>query len=824
MLATLAAIALTFDYGWHVLFDKRPLPPIVVLKPPDRSARPPAPRVGTNVRTNVRRSKLFLATTTGIPRANLDYGAADVPILAEDTAAIPGIAESLRNQQQSRARLRHIAQASRFITSLCRDSAGRTWFGCEPDTTDPTDGGVICFDPAAPQDQQWTQYTTADGLGDNYIYAVAADHRGRIWAGHLNHGVSVFDGKTWQNYEVVAGLSKPNSLAGPLGERVFHITVCPTDGDVWICSSCGLARYSDAKDTWAYFTRADGLPSDQPNSIAFDPAGNIVVATQCDGIALADAADNYAHWRTIPGPDVLPTTATGDGLSTNLTNDVLVARDGTIYAATDAGICWSGDKGKTWKFIRGADWSEKVRQRFGGPPEGWIRTTTVELSEDYVTCLAEADDGGLWVGYRSKPCEKVDPKTWHVTDPGVATFASAMISIGDDLVAGTYGERHLMPWRTTETKSVAALPAAFPSAAHVPSETDLTTLIDKTKAGQPITSPIYLEEDWSTSGDAVGRYGLQYACICGGGPPGDHVLGRVVGYKITRAIGPNHTKDDGLRAYISGYSTTDPRALYDPHVQTRRQSEWDDHGEAYHAEFDGPDIWITVQLPSGNHRISLYFFNNDGHTTLSKHRDYLLELRASNEAAGADPAASPVLARGRVCDFWGGVYKSFWVPAAGTYTVRIVRNFSTNAIVSGFFVDQLPLDPAKALPGALPLMGGIRYVVPTYRLSSIGTVSPLLSAAQSLWASGDVSLSDATDFRQIRIDAFRAANTTSAPSPILQNWRWNLRLWVEEDRQLFASAMAAAANGEALKAAKQQLNRNSQNRLPGSRGATTKGS
>ena len=140
------------------------------------------------------------------------------------------------------------------------------------------------------------------------------------------HGVSVFNGAKWQTYEVVGGLSRPDTLNGPLGERIFKIAVCnagvspapgnagvspavfhdtltdkdsPMAGSVWMASSAGLAIYFPSTDTWSYLTRADGLPSDQANAIAFDKDGTVYVGTQCDGLAIASPADHYATWKQV---------------------------------------------------------------------------------------------------------------------------------------------------------------------------------------------------------------------------------------------------------------------------------------------------------------------------------------------------------------------------------------------------------------------------------------------------------------------------------------------------------------------------------------------
>ncbi len=156
-----------------------------------------------------------------------------------------------------------------FVVSMTQDRDGNIWVGTE-------DYGV--FSANGDLSSGWKKFTTAEGLGDNSAYAIAADSRGRIWVGHLNHGLSVYNGQEWRRYGVNEGL---------LGERVFAIAICPLDGDVWIATSAGLTRYEVKRDAWQHYTRFHGLPSDQASSIAFSSEGIIYVGTQCYGIVSA---------------------------------------------------------------------------------------------------------------------------------------------------------------------------------------------------------------------------------------------------------------------------------------------------------------------------------------------------------------------------------------------------------------------------------------------------------------------------------------------------------------------------------------------------------
>jgi len=253
------------------------------------------------------------------------------------------------------------------VLAMCEDQQGCLWVAAED--------SVQRFYPSAPELHQWTEFTTKDGLGDNGGTAIACDRHGRIWIGHgNNHGISIYNGQKWQSY-CSAGLpDSTGELIGPLGGRVAHIATCPADGDVWIATDCGLTRYSDSKDTW----QLCGLTAGEPTSLAFDQQGNIYVGTTHDGVAMADAGDNYKTWCEVKTPDQAQPAPTGTGLPSNAVNDLFVTTRGTIYVATDAGLAWSSDSGQTWQFTRGANWAKGTRH----PAANTVRHPGRFLRED----------------------------------------------------------------------------------------------------------------------------------------------------------------------------------------------------------------------------------------------------------------------------------------------------------------------------------------------------------------------------------------------------------------------------------------------------------
>ena len=259
-----------------------------------------------------------------------------------------------------------------------------------------------------------------------------------------NHGVSVYNGRRWQAYDMVQN-PKKHVLAGPLGNHIFALKFDTFTNQMWICTEAGISIYQCSArasaspgqpggigairggvvfrpGTWHYVTQADGLPQN-PDCIAFNPNGTAYVGTQCDGVAIGIPITNSHiaaasasggpsqhepamrmpssaayQWRVVTGPWKMPLTATGKGLPSNLINAIVFEPNGTLIAGTDGGIGVAANKNAAfdsspadWTFMRGRDLTAKVAGLWH-PPHHWKAPSRKVLNtlpmEDYTTAIA----------------------------------------------------------------------------------------------------------------------------------------------------------------------------------------------------------------------------------------------------------------------------------------------------------------------------------------------------------------------------------------------------------------------------------------------------
>jgi hypothetical protein len=103
---------------------------------------------------------------------------------------------------------------------------GTKWFG--------TDQGVATHKGNNTL-ENWTVYTTDEGLVNNFVQAITADKKGNLWFGTKGGGISVFDGSKWTSYTTANGLNSNNILC---------LTV-DNDGVIWIGTDDGVTSFRE---------------------------------------------------------------------------------------------------------------------------------------------------------------------------------------------------------------------------------------------------------------------------------------------------------------------------------------------------------------------------------------------------------------------------------------------------------------------------------------------------------------------------------------------------------------------------------------------------
>ena len=633
------------------------------------------------------------------------------------------------------------------ITAMTQDSRGRIFVASEENGLWMRSG----------RRGDWTRFKADGNIKSDMIYALTVDKQNRVWAGTARHGISVYNGRSWKNFDV---------LKAPLGERIFSIAVNPLDGDVWIASNVGLTRYSQKNDKWATTYPTATLPFSHLQALAFNARGVLFAGTQTQGVLISQPQKTsvqstnkgtniqieYSKWRHVTSPAVVPDVANGVGLPSDMISDVLVARDQTVYLATTTGLAWSKNEGATWQYKRGADFVEKARQRLIPVKLPDAVPADNVLSEDYVSCLAEDESGHLWIGHWRRGYEVLDPKTHGLVlngdkgddpnsnDPG--DYVKCLLAIdGQATLIGCYGigltvapklfpatkiETDKAQSSTRKSASTSALPVSstdsfdvpFPSVQSAPTLAELNTLLKQlgavpVQADSNALNVVALDDDWSTRGDWLGRYGRYWAECCAMFAPSDYIWGageEPINY--FPRIGLNVPKSEGLRTYVTAMYSDNPNSLeipatfldtrirrgYTTKNRGRRQSEIDDRGEGYPYQKDGPHLYTSLQIPQGVWTLSLYNWNKDGDTWDNRKRDYRIAIRPHDSEKPLSDissfASQPELANARLRDFRSGAWKRFLVRGPQELTIEVNKNYSLNTILAGLMLDKLDEKPA----------------------------------------------------------------------------------------------------------------------------------
>jgi len=220
-----------------------------------------------------------------------------------------------------------------YIRDIVQDADGKLWIGCgpEPDTNPIGIGGLSKYDGTS-----FTRYLSDysggenvgggnSGLADNYVYALTIDHAGNIWAGTKGNGVSKLSTSgEWTNY---------NRTNSSLPDDIISAGAADTDknGCVWMgfssSSDRGAAYFCGS--TWQheyYFLSYSARIRD----IVHDHYGNVWFGDKSadpDGLFKLDSDNNWSNWN-----------ADNSGLTNDGINMIAIEHaTGDVWIATDGG-------------------------------------------------------------------------------------------------------------------------------------------------------------------------------------------------------------------------------------------------------------------------------------------------------------------------------------------------------------------------------------------------------------------------------------------------------------------------------------------------------
>ncbi|HHJ53019.1 MAG TPA: hypothetical protein ENJ89_07470, partial [Caldithrix abyssi] len=170
------------------------------------------------------------------------------------------------------------------ITCINRDHEGNMWLGTQA-------GGLIQVVPGDNENKRFrfTQFTTKNGLSNNWVWKVFVDKDGAIWAGTYR-GVSKLR-KNCRGRNCFETILKENGLRHNTIADIFQ----DREGNYWFGTwGGGVSRYIGRQ--FETFTMTQGLPDNSVWAIIEDGHGNLWVGTE-GGIAIFRKTDREGGFK-----------------------------------------------------------------------------------------------------------------------------------------------------------------------------------------------------------------------------------------------------------------------------------------------------------------------------------------------------------------------------------------------------------------------------------------------------------------------------------------------------------------------------------------------
>ncbi|MDX2062751.1 MAG: two-component regulator propeller domain-containing protein [Bacteroidia bacterium] len=176
---------------------------------------------------------------------------------------------------------RSLKREARSIVAIAEDTKGAIWAGS-------FGGGVFRIDPKTGAQQH---YQADDGIGDQNVISIAPDAKGNLWLGTLGGGITYVELQSgtprFTNYTSAKGLG---------GDYVYHVFVA-RDGAVWVSTDgAGVTRFKDGK--FRVYTAKDSFPAQTAYRTVEDASGNVFVLTPSHGVQRL-VGERFAPYPTL---------------------------------------------------------------------------------------------------------------------------------------------------------------------------------------------------------------------------------------------------------------------------------------------------------------------------------------------------------------------------------------------------------------------------------------------------------------------------------------------------------------------------------------------
>jgi signal transduction histidine kinase/ligand-binding sensor domain-containing protein len=323
------------------------------------------------------------------------------------------------------------------VATLLVETGGALWFARPVPINDygsPVWGapgsGLSRFDGAS-----MTNFTAAEGLAGNHVFALARDPRGRTWIGG-DQGLAWSDGGgvgraplpageaalsllcepggvVWAGtrnsiWRIEGGKAEDMASAHPLPPQTVLAIHRQTNGVVWFATQeHGLWRYDGGQFT--HFNQTNGLPDNWIRSIAEAADGSLWFATGQSALKSASGVVRYDGRQ-------FTTFTTANGLPENHVRAILCDADGSVWFGTGSGGL---ARLRPHSAPGGGDSFETFTQAKG------------QLAQNSINTLFRDRTGLLWAG-TDAGVSCFDGTVWSTMDVRDGLAGGRVLSIAED--------------------------------------------------------------------------------------------------------------------------------------------------------------------------------------------------------------------------------------------------------------------------------------------------------------------------------------------------------------------------------------------------------